>query len=212
MQKLNAHGKLVLGLVLAMTAALPLACGSDDSKGIPQDGDGGEAGEGGSSAGKGGGSAGKGGATEGGGATVGGGGGGGATEAGAPAVGGEGGATEPMGGAGGAEETAGAGGDAGDTVYAANLDAACTTEGSLNCSTNGAASDKQDCIGLFDLFAETYPPCFTAQKALVACLASKPVGSFECTTDDPPAPTSKIDTCATENTDYGSCLVDQPQP
>jgi len=216
MQKLNANGKLVLSALLALTTALPLACSSDDSKGIPPAGDAGEAGEGGADAkggaggkagagGKGGGSAQAGNAQ--GGASAGS---AGAPEAGSPEMGGEGGTTEPMGGAAGVEEMGGAGGDSSQAAYEANLEATCTTEGSLDCSGNGAASDKQDCIDLGGSLADAYPVCFPQQKALYACTADKAAANFECITDAGPSP--KQDTCTAEVTAYGDCLAAQPVP
>jgi len=197
MQKLNANGKLVLSALLALTTALPLACSSDDSKGIPPAGDAGEAGEGGADAkggaggkagagGKGGGSAQAGNAQ--GGASAGS---AGAPEAGSPEMGGEGGTTEPMGGAAGVEEMGGAGGDSSQAAYEANLEATCTTEGSLDCSGNGAASDKQDCIDLGGSLADAYPVCFPQQKALYACTADKAArtSSASRTPDRPPSRT-----------------------
>jgi hypothetical protein len=205
MQKLNAHGKLVLGLIVALTAALPLACGSDDSKGTPSDEEGGEAGEAG--AGKAGAaSAGKGGAGKGGGTSAGS---GGAPEAGAAEMGGEAGAPEAMGGAGGAEEMAGAAG-AGADPYEANLDAACATAGGLDCSGQGPAADKQACIDLYDYFSVTYAPCLPEQKALIACLAPLPATAFYCAPDM--NANAKDTTCVDETTNFGNCLADQPQP
>lgn len=190
MEKLNANGKLVLAALLALTAALPLACGSDDSKGIPPGGDAGEAGEGGSGAKSG--AGGRAGSAQAGGAQGGKAGAGtaGAPEAGAPDnMGGAGGSADmggaggsaDVGGTGGAEEMGGAAGDTGVDPYEANVDTTCTTTSSLDCSDTGAAADKQTCLENAAGQLDSAPTdCLPAIKALVACLATEPATSFHC--------------------------------
>lgn len=99
-------------------------------------------------------------------------------------MGGEGGAIEAAAGAAGAEEMGGAGGgagDASDAMYTANVEAACTTEGSLNCSGSGAAADKQACVDNYTGLPDFFPECGTKVKAFLACIAPLPATSFECT-------------------------------
>jgi hypothetical protein len=181
MQKLNVQGKLLLGLLVTMTSAMPLACGDDDSKGA---GTGNDAGASGSSetAGSSGSSAHGGGAGTSSGAQ---GGEAGVAEGGADMGGAD------MGGSTGVIDhgTAGEAGTAGAAPvvvdeaaqYQAHIDAICTVQGGLDCSDSETpAEEKQACYVGFGGLPGFNANCVPQVNAYAACLAPLPATGYYC--------------------------------
>lgn len=207
MRKLDVHGNLVLGLLLTFACAAAVACTDDGSS--PVTAGGGAAGKGGSGASAQGGksssaAAGKGGT---GGAAQGG-------SSGETAVGGV--AGTAMGGAAGSTQFGMAGdqataGEAGAPnalpELAANFDAVCTVEASLDCSATAMPSrDKQACLEAFQGEVDFFPSCVEQVKTLLRCLAPMHGANYECV-DTMAYP--KATTCATENEALNACLSAQ---
>jgi hypothetical protein len=206
MQKLKVQGKLLLGLLVAMSSAMPLACGDDDSKGTGTVND---AGASGSSETAGGGSSGS--SAHGGGAGASGGAQGG--EAGVAEGGADMGGADMGGSAGmidhGTTGEAGTAGDAPVVVdqaaqYQAHIDAICTVEGGLDCSDSETpAEEKQACYDGFAGLLDYAPNCVPQIRAFVACLAPFPAAGYMC---DSGAAYAKDSSCPDEAATMFACF------
>lgn len=184
MQKLKVQGRLLLGLIVTLVSAAPLACGDNDSNGT---GMGDDAGASGSSETAGGSSSGGSSAHGGGAGTSG------------SAQGGEAGVAEGGADMGGADMGGGAGmidhgmaGEAGmagaapvvvdeAAQYQAHVDAICTVEGGLDCSDSDTpAQEKQTCLDGFASLLDYEVACDPQVRAYVACLAPLPASGYFC--------------------------------